>query len=370
MLTSMRMPLAVGLLSATALFGMPKAAVASPEVVDSIKPIHSLVSMVMEGVGEPPLIIDGGSSPHTYSLRPSDAKALQSADIVFWGGEDLETFLEKPLDTLSAEAKKVSLLSTPDVELLPFREGGAFEGHDDHDDHGHKDHADHKDHAHDDHGHKDHADHKDHAHDDHGHKEHADHKDHAHDDHGHDDHAGHEGHHHGEFDPHVWLDPANAVEMIEFIAEELSEVDPANASAYAANAVTAASRVKGLISEISEILEPVHERRFIVFHDAYHYFEERFDLQAAGAIAINPERLPGARRVQEIQEVMTERDVGCVFSEPQFEPKIAELVTQGTQANRAELDPLGAGLTAGSGLYPTLLQAMAKSFRDCLSPKA
>ena len=384
--------------------GLSGAALAEPAVVASIKPVHSLASSIMQGVGTPTLILEGAGSPHTYALKPSQARQLQDADLVFWIGPDLEAFLEKPIETLGGNARAISLLETPGLALLSFREGGAFdahdhEGHGDHDDHGHDDHAKHDDHDHDEHDHDEHA-HGEKAHDDHGHDEHAhgekahddhDHDDHAkhddhdhdhdhdehahgekahddhdHDEHAHDDHA-HHGHDHGESDPHVWLDPANAKILARAMAAALSEADPANAATYAANLQALEADLDGLIAEVAADLAPVQGQPFVVFHDAYQYFERRFGMAATGSITVSPEVVPGAQRVGEIREKIQNLSAACVFSEPQFEPKLVSVVTEGTDAKTGVLDPLGAELQDGAGLYPALIRGMASSFRNCLS---
>jgi len=382
--------------------GLSGAALAEPAVVASIKPVHSLAAAIMQGVGTPTLILEGAGSPHTYSLKPSQARRLQEADLVFWIGRDLEAFLEKPVETLAKNARTVTLLETPGLNLLNFREGGPFdahdhEGHGDHDDHDHDEHADHKDHGHDDHAHDEHdhdkhADHKDHDHDEHDHDEHAhdDHKDHDHDDHAHDEHDhdehdhekhadhkdhdhddhahhGHEGHDHGEFDAHVWLDPANAKILARAMAEALSVKDPGNATAYAANLQALEADLDGLLAEVAADLKPVQGRPFVVFHDAYQYFERRFGLTAAGSITVSPETAPGAERVGEIKDKIQDLRAACVFSEPQFEPKLVSVVTEGTDAKTGVLDPLGSELKDGPGLYPALIRGMAASFRNCLA---
>ncbi|MEM1045873.1 MAG: zinc ABC transporter substrate-binding protein, partial [Pseudomonadota bacterium] len=241
----------------------------------------------------------------------------------------------------------------------------AHEGHDHaakHDDH---DHAGH-DHAekHDDHDHAghDHAEkHDDHAHEGHNHA--AKHDDHAHEGHGHGDHA----HGHGAVDAHVWLDPQNAKALVHEIEEALAAHDPANAAKYEANAEALMARLDDLTAEIKTTLEPVKDKPFVVFHDAYHYFENRFGLKAAGSITVSPEVIPGARRIGEIQGKLKELDAACVFSEPQFEPKLVTVVTDGTNAKSGVLDPLGARLENGPSLYFDLLRGMATSFRDCLA---
>ncbi len=377
------------LVAAFGLVASTLAAQADPNVVVSIKPVHSLVSGVMDGVGTPTLIVEGAGSPHTYALKPSKAKALAGADVVFWMGPDLEAFLEKPIGTVASNAKSVTLMNAHDLKKLPFREGGPFEAHgheehgdhktaDKHDDHDHgakkKAHADH-DH---DHGKKKKADaHHDHDHGakkkadahhdhDHGKKKDAKHDDH---DHGKEEHAKHDhhAHDHGEFDVHVWLDPQNAKALVHEIEEALAKADPANAAKYEANAKALMAKLDALTKEVSEKLEGVKDKGFVVFHDAYQYFENRFGVKAAGSITVSPEIIPGAKRVGEIRDKVKSLEVTCVFAEPQFEPKLVSTVTEGTKAKSGVLDPLGAELPDGQELYFTLIRNMATSIRDCLS---
>lgn len=361
------------LLSASLLVATTAAGHAAPKVVASIKPVHSLVAAVMQGVGEPSLIVEGAGSPHTYSLKPSQAKALQEADLIFWIGHELEAFLEKPVETIGANAKAVELIDAHGLIKLPFREGGPFEAHDHGEDEGHE-HAGH-DHAHD------HA--KEHAKDDHKHDHAHDHKhDHAHShdhahthDHGHKhetakaaghDHAHDHGHAHGAFDAHVWLDPENAKAMVNEIAEALAEADPDNAATYEANAASTIARLEALHADIDARLAPVRGKGFIVFHDAYQYFEKRFDISASGSITVSPEVMPGAERITEIKGRIAELGATCVFSEPQFEPKLVQVVTEGTPARAGVLDPLGAGLADGPDLYFGLIDGLATSIQECL----
>ena len=349
----------IAFLTTTILSASGSLAQAEVKVVTSIKPIHSLVSAVMEGVGEPSLLVKGAGSPHTYALKPSQAKQLQEADLVFWMGHDLEAFLENSIESIATNAKSVPLMDAHGLTKLGFREGGAFEDHGDHDDHKKDDHGhdDHDDHKKDDHGHNDHDDHKK---DDHGHDDHDDHKKDDHDDHGHDDHG------HGETDPHVWLDPVNAKALVHEIEEALTEADPANVAAYEANAETMMSRLDDLVAEIDTALEPVKGRGYVVFHDAYQYFEARFGVSAIGSITISPEVLPGAERVAKLQDKVRDLGVTCVFSEPQFEPKLVVTITENTNAGTGVLDPLGTSINDGPNLYFTLIRNMAASLKDCL----
>ena len=318
-------------------------AMADIKVVTSIKPVHSLVSGVMVGVGVPSLIIDGAGSPHTYSLKPSQAKQLQDAKLVFWMGDELETFLEGPIENIAQNATAIKLIDAHGLKKIKFREGGMFDdhGHDDHDEHDHEKHDDHDDEKH-------------------AKKEHDDHEDHE-------DHDGHDDHGHGEFDPHVWLDPVNAKAIVHEIEEALVKADPEHASIYETNAHKMMEKLDTLTAELREELEPVHEKGFIVFHDAHQYFEQRFDLAAIGSITVSPEAMPGAERVSELREKILELNATCVFSEPQFEPKLVETLVEGTGARTGVLDPLGATLAKGPGLYFQLIRNMASSLKKCLS---
>ena len=318
---------------------------AEVNVVTTIKPLHSLISSVMEGVGKPSLIIEGTNNPHTFVFKPSHAEMIENADIVFWIGEDLEAFMEKPLESLAKNAKTISFMDLASIEKLKFREQNIF---DDHDDHGHDDH--------DDHGHKDddHDDHDDHdGHDD----EHDGHDDH-------DDHAGHhDGHNHGEFDAHIWLDPANAKEMVLEISHELSELDPSNKSKYEDNASKTIVALDKLIEEVDKSLSK--DISYIVFDDAYQYFEKRFGVIPAGALTLNPDVLPGAKQIADIQDVINDKGIKCIFSEPQYNPKIIETLGNDMNISTGVMDPLGAYIDAGPSMYSDLINGIANSIKDC-----
>ena len=358
----------LGFLSLAAVLGTASIpALAAPSVVATIKPVHSLAAAIMEGVGSPTLLIDGAASPHSFSLKPSQAGELQSADLVFWVGEALETSLAKPLGSLPASGTVIELMETPGLVLLPFRDHDGF-GHHDHDDEpGHDDHAHGDAHGDDhDHGHdeaKDEHEHgEDHAHsDDHEHGEKHE-EGHA----AHDDHDGHD--HHGSQDPHIWLDPQNAILMAGEIAKALTAADPSNAAIYARNADALTKAIESQSASIDRDLSDVRDRPFVVFHDAYHYFEDHFDIAAAGAITLNPETPAGADRVREVRDTIKDKGVVCVFSEPQFEPKLISVVIEGTEAKTAVLDPLGSALENGPGLYQELLQQISDAMKSCLSP--
>ncbi len=318
-------------------FSVSKAEV---KVVASIKPIHSLVSFVMDGVGKPDVIVDGYNSPHGFSLKPSHAKMIENADLIIWVGEDLEAFLEKPLNTIAKKAVNIEIMELSGIKKLKFREKNIFEGHDDHG-HGHKEKK------HDDHGHG----HKEKKHDDHGHKK-AEHDDH-----------GHEGHAHGEHDPHVWLDPMNAKVIVKEIENQLVKLDPDNSSKYKANSKKAQSELDNLTKNIKSDLKG--NLRFVVFHDAYQYFENRFGIKVLGALTVTPDVLPGAEQLSEIREVIEHEKVNCLFSEPQFNPAIIKSIAKDTKIKTGVLDPLGATLDKGKDMYSELLQSIYASFKGC-----
>ena len=371
-----KIPLIFSILSILTLFTPANAEI---KVVASIKPIHSLASYLMDGIAKPDLIVDGYASPHGFAMKPSHAKMLQNADLIFWIGEDLESFLEKPLSSIAKKAEKIELMDTKGLQVLKFRERNIFDEHD-HDNHGHDDHGkkedDHDDHGHDDHGKKeddhDHDDHgkkeDDHDHDDHGKKEDDhdhDHDDHGkkeddHDDHGHDD---HDGHAHGEFDPHIWLDPINAKAMLNEMAEHLIENDAKNASKYKSNLKKALKDIDKLVSNVSSELN--QSIASIVFHDAYQYFEKRFDVNILGAFTVNTDVMPGAEQLAEIREIIEHDKVACVFSEPQFNPDIIKAVARDMNIKTGVVDPLGATLDPGKDLYFDLIKNMSNSFKGC-----
>ena len=288
-------------------FGAPPA-VAEIKVAATIKPIHSLVAAVMQGTGEPELLLDGPASPHLTSLRPSQARIVADSDVVFAVGEGLEGFLHSLLE--NGEAQVVELVETPGIALLGYREAGDYA--EDHD-------------------------------------------------------AGGDDHEHGAIEPHIWLDPDNAKAMVAHIATVLGDADPANAQAYSDNAQAAVRDLDALKARLAATLAPVKDRPFIVFHDAYQYFEAAFGLNGLGAIVLNPETPPGARRLQDIRRRIEDAGVACVFSEPQFEIGYVTTVIEGTGARTASLDPNGVSVEPGPQAYGQILSDIAESLADCLA---
>ena len=330
-----KLPLIISIITLLSFITSAKAEV---KVVTSIKPIHSLVSYVMDGVGAPDLIVDGFNSPHNFQLKPSHAKMLENADIIFWIGEGLENFLEKPLDSISKNAKKVELMEIKGINKLEFREKNIFNEHD------------HDEHKHEEDGHKE--EHDEHEHEEDGHKEEK-----------HDDHDGHDDHGHGEHDPHIWLDPQNAKVMVKLITKELSELDLKNAPTYKKNSEKALSDLDKLIKKVKK--DTNKDLRFVAFHDAYHYYEDRFGINLLGALTVNPDVLPGAEQLAEIREVIEHEKVNCIFSEPQFNPDIIKSIAKDTGVKTGVLDPLGANLDKGKNLYFDLIKNISSSCKGC-----
>jgi zinc transport system substrate-binding protein len=284
-------------------------------VVTTIQPLHSLVANVMDGRGDLSLILEGSASPHNFTLKPSHAKMIEKADIIFWFGEDLETFLEKPLKSIPNKAKIISFMKLSEIPKLKFREKNIFEHTDDH-----------KDDQKDEHGHKD-------------------------------------GHAHGEYDAHLWLDPLNAKIILKEVARVLSEVDPSNAKKYNQNANNTRIKIDKMISDIGNDINK--SARFITFHDAYQYFEKRFSITSMGSLTVNPDVQPGAKQVSDIQKLIKEKNIKCIFSEPQFNPKLIAMIAKNTSTRTGVFDPLGSKLAPGKSLYFNVIRNLANNLKGC-----
>ena len=294
------------------LLSTPAFASKSPVVV-SIKPLHSLVAEVMGDTGKPILLVGGIQSPHGYQLKPSQMAALQHAHIVFYISSSLETFMTQPLKALPPNVQKVSLIDAKEVTTLKYRAGGVWESH----------------------GHKDHKSHKSHK------KE--------------------------ERDPHIWLNIANAQAMIRKIAGELEKIYPEHKKVYEKNADNLINKLSTLDEELRAQLTPVQNKPYIMFHDAFQYFEKDYGLLAVGSITLEPEQEPGAKRIENIREKIRTLGVRCVFSEPQFNARLIQTVIEGTDAKTGVLDGLGSDIPKGQGLYSTLMHELADGFVKCLS---
>ena len=358
-------------------------------VITTIQPINSLVSAVIGDTGKTISLIPADISPHEYKLKPSDAKKMQEANIIFFVSNHLESSVTKVFKNLPKNIKIINLLEETGIEHLAIRDNEAWErhdhhGHDDHDDHDkhgkkHDDHDDHDKHAkkhddHDDHDkhakkHDDHDDHDKHGkkhddHDDHDKhaKKHDDHDDH--DKHGkkHDDHDDHES----KDDVHIWLSPDNAIKIVEKVNKELILLFPDNASKYSENSNKMIDKIKKLKNELAKDLAPIKGKPYVVFHDAYQYFEKTFDLNAVGSVALEGDIASSPKQISFIKDKIKKLNASCVFQEPQFDSKLVKIVVEGTNAQIGTLDPLGVNISGKENFYIQLLKNMAKSLKECL----
>lgn len=289
-----------------------------PQVVVTIKPIHALVMGVMAEVSEPYLLLQGGESPHTYSMKPSQIKQLNEADLIIWVGPELEAFLEKTIVQSSKQNQVLTLLaegknpfSANTLKLYTIRESQEWASH-----------------------------------------EHES-RDHEHDFSG--------------IDPHIWLDPQNAINIVKMIAVRLGELDAAHAALYQSNASGLIARLKQLDQTLNTQLLPIKAQPFIVFHDAYQYLEKRYSLNAIGAVSVSPEHLLSAKQLHHLHHLIEEKQVRCLFAEPQFPPTLVDTLIAETKIKSSVLDPLGSELTGGADNYFMLLNNLAQSLTACLA---
>lgn len=335
------------------------ACAAVPAVVTDIPPVQSIVAAVMAGVGEPAVVIGGGADPHHAALRPSEARLLEGADIVVWVGPGLSPAFGRAVAALAPDARVIALTGLPGTELLPvrltplFAEAAALDDHD-HEaegeaaaEHGHEAGGDEEaaEHGHDaGTADQDHAD--------------ADHAEHA---------AGPDAASGSELDPHVWLDPENAQVWAAEIAAILGAADPDHAAAYAANAAAFAETIDALDAEVEAVLAPVRGRPFVVFHDAYQYFEHRFDFPATAAIALSDASDPGPARIEAIRAGVEATGATCAVAEPQFNQGLIRTVFEGAPVRIVTVDHLGGELPEGPGQYAAMIRRLARSLADCVS---
>ena len=309
-------------------------------VVSTIQPINSLVNAVIGNTGKTILLIPTEASPHDYKLKPSDTKILQNANIIFFVSEHLEASVTKIFENLPKNIKTINLMEDTGIQHLAIRDNEAWERHDHH--HGHSDHDGHDDH--DKHSKK---------HDDHNHNKHAK---------KHDDHDDHEK----EDDVHIWLSPDNAVKIIKKINKELSLFFPENAKIYSQNANQMIKRINQIKDELKNELSAIKDKPYVVFHDAYQYFETSFDLNAVGSVALEGDIASSPKQISFIKDKIVKLKASCVFQEPQFDSKLVKIVVEGTNAKIGTLDPLGVNIKSGENFYLQLLKNMAKSLKDCL----
>jgi zinc transport system substrate-binding protein len=305
-------PLIYGLMALV--FADLSRASAAPNVVVSLKPLHSVVAGVMEGVAAPSLLLSGLETPHSFALKPSHARELQRADAVFWVGPQLEQFLIKPIKTLAKGATVIGFARL--VPLLPNREEALWM----------------------------------HS------GLHGDKAAHAHDD----------AHGHGELDPHFWLDPVRVSDIVPIIVQTLSKIDPAHAANYGANGVRLRRRLYELHRHLEALTAPVRNVPYLVLHDAYQYLEARYRLGAVGSFVLNPESGPGVRRIAAIRRIIEKNNIRCVFREPQLAQLGLSAVSDMAKLKIDELDPLGATHIPGPDAYFGILMGLARKLASCL----
>lgn len=303
-------------------FAVAGPATAQTKVVVTIKPLHALVASVMSGVGTPDLLVKGAASPHTYAMKPSDAKALNAADLFFRMSESVEPFTIKVVRALPKRVEVVTLQGAPGMTLLPRRTGNTFEGHVHEVGKG-------------------------------GHGKH---------DHDHDKVDAPDG--------HAWLDPDNARAMVARIEQALSAKYPASASTFKTNAQKLDADLSVLASELAGKLKPIAGKPYIVFHDAFQYLEARYDLSAVGSISISPDVPPSAKRLSDLRKKVVSLGAVCVFAEPQFDTRLVQNLVEGTSARTGTLDAEGLGLEPGPDLYFVLMRRLADDLKGCLAPQA
>lgn len=315
-----------------------------PRVLVTIKPVHSLVAGLLDGIATPELLIDGRASPHSYALKPSDARALNRADVFIRVSESVEPFTAKIIAGLPSSVEVVTLDKVPDLVLLKVRTGATFEAH----------------------AHGAHEEHEEHEHEHEQHGKTSEEHDKA------DAHAGEADHDHapGAIDGHIWLDPANAKLIARYLEATLAKRFPSHKERLGDNARKLTERIDALQASLEQRLHPIEGRPFVVFHDAFQYFELRFGLAAAGAITVNPEVPPGAKRISALRAQISKLGARCVFAEPQFRAKVVNAIAEGTKARVGVLDPIGFDLAPGSDLYFSLMTNLAGGLEACLADPA
>jgi len=311
-------------------------------VVTTIKPIHALAIQVLEGIATPKLLIKGAMSPHAFALKPSDADAVHHAHLFVRIAPRVEPFTQKIIASLPKSVQVVTLIEAPGLELLGLRGAGAFEAHD----HG-------KEH--------DHSETHDHG---------AAHEGEAHEGHAHDSNEPNASNKVNDpstaADPHIWLDTKNAAVIVRTLVSKLKSIVPDHKVRLEQNGAAAIARLNALEHDLKTKLAAVQQQRFIVFHDAFQYFEKRFGLKAAGAITLHPEAPPSGKRLNEIRQKIKQAAARCVFSEPQFNARRIVTVVEGTNAKTGVLDPIGADVPTGPGAYDAMMHKLADGFVDCL----
>jgi zinc transport system substrate-binding protein len=259
---------------------------AQPRVVATIMPIHSITAALMQGVAEPELLIPATSTPHHFSLRPSQRRSLEHAGLIIWVGEPLEGFMPRILHSLPEEVQVLGLMEPSDYE-----------------------------------------------------------------------------------DPHIWLDPIQTIQISAQIRDALIRIDPEHAEHYRNNAEKLKTRLKELDHSLDKQLTPVREQPFIVFHNAYGYMIERYNLTQVGSVTLDEHHQPGGRHLQALRKQLLREKISCLFTEPQFEPAIVDNLIRDTQTRTMPLDPMGIDYLPGPDAYFHMMETLGDSLSRCLSGK-
>ena len=305
----------IGFLSMLLSFSAAAAIQPGLRVLTSIKPVQLIAQAITDGVSEAEVLLPPGASPHSHSLRPSDARKLRDADVIFWIGPDMEMFLEKML--LNAKStRSVPLMESDNVKLRLNDEDGDSHGHSHGLIHGHS---------------------------------------HSH------------GHDHGAYDAHIWLSPDNAIGMATTMTSTLSEMNPGNAKKYKSNLKRFKNSMRNADIRNKKKLRPYQKRPIFVFHDAYGYLEEHYQLNIAGHFTLNPEQQPGARHLAQLRTKLRESGKTCVFREPQFEPAYIGKIAEGVDARISVLDPLAMNIVEGPEGYPQFINSLVDNIVSCLN---
>ena len=303
-------------------------------IITSVKPLHSIVDAISTNSDQVELLVTTNQSPHDYQLKPSQLKAMQNANIIFYFDDNFETFMSSAFDILPPKVRKSSIIEKANLNLLQYRESGAWDKHLHEGDDGHDDHDDHKDE----------------------------------DDDGHDDHDAHKDEHDDDVNLHVWLDPENAKSIVNYVVKELTFINPKNHEIYEENGKRYIEKLNNLDAELKISLSGLQDKPFIVFHDAYQYFERAFNLNAVGSISLRDDiHSVSPNRIKEIKDKIKKTNAECVFREPQFSDRLINTIAEKADIKVGTLDPLGASLQNDKGLYFTLMRELADNFKKCLT---
>lgn len=282
-----------------------------PVVVSDTPTTHSLVSSVMGELGTSSVLMPASASPHDYAMRPSEASLLESADIIFWTSSELTPWLARAMRSLASDAQSIELMKAEDTLTLGFRRFVNYPGK--------------------------------------AEREHS-----------------HENLSTVVIDPHGWLDPVNAQKWLKLIANKLSLLDPDNADTYSENAQKEITEIDMLMADIATQLNQLDKRTFIVFHDSYHYFEDRFNFHSTAAISLADSEHPNIKQLNTLRRILADYPGACVFAEPQFSDRLIKTITHGQDVNVGLLDPLGALQLPGASLYRAVVKQLADSLTGCL----